>query len=66
MSSKNTVTKTYTSLDYVMPPGLVYRIEIYSGITRGRALSGEHYGQRLQKLNYLYLFPDCFMKMSRQ
>ena len=35
-----------------------------SGITRGRMLNGELYGQRLQKLRYLHLFTDCFMKIS--
>ena len=41
-------------------------IQIYSEITRGRVLSGELYAQRLQKLIYLYLFTDCFMKISLQ
>ena len=39
-------------------------IQIYPGITRGRVLKGEFYAQRLQKLIYLYLFTDCFMKIS--
>ena len=39
-------------------------IQIYSGIVCGRVLSGELYAQRLQKLIYLYLFTDCFMKIS--
>ena len=39
-------------------------IQIYSGITRSRLLKGERYAQRLQKLIYLYLFTDCFMKIS--
>ena len=43
---------------------LDYIIQIYSGITRGRVLNGELYTQRLQKLIYLYLFTDCFMKIS--
>ena len=29
-------------------------------------LNGELYAQRLQKLIYLYLFTDCFMKISLQ
>ena len=29
----------------------IYIIQIYSGITRGRVLSGELYTQRLQKVN---------------
>ena len=37
-----------------------------SGITRGRVLNGELYTQRLQKLVYLYLFTDGFMKISPQ
>ena len=32
--------------------------------SRGRVLNGELYGQRLQKLIYLNLFTDCFMKIS--
>ena len=41
-------------------------IEICSGITRGGVLNGELYAQRFQKLNYLILFTDCFMKISPQ
>ena len=41
-------------------------IQICSGITRGRVLNGEHYAQRLQKLIYLLLSTDCFMKISLQ
>ena len=36
-----------------------------SGIMRGRVLNGEHYALR-QKLSYLHLFTDCFMKISPQ
>ena len=43
-----------------------YIIQISSGITHGRVLSGELYAQRLQKLIYLYFFTDCFMKISSQ
>ena len=43
-----------------------YIIQICSGITRGRVLNGELYEQRLQKLIYLYLSTDCFMKTSLQ
>ena len=32
---------------------------MYSGVKRGRVLSGELYTQRLQKLIYLYLSTDC-------
>ena len=35
-----------------------------SGITRGIMLNGELYAQRLQKLLYLHLFTDCFLKIS--
>ena len=38
----------------------------YSGITRGGVLNGELYAQRLHMLLYLYLFTDCFMKISLQ
>ena len=41
-------------------------IQICSGITRGRVLNGELYAQRFQKLIYLHLFTDCFMKISPQ
>ena len=41
-------------------------IQIYSGISSGWVLNGELYAQRLQKLIYLYLFTDCFMKISLQ
>ena len=37
---------------------------IYSGITRGRVLIEELYTYRLQKLIYLHLSADCFMKIS--
>ena len=39
-------------------------IKIYSRITRGRVLNGVLYAQRLQKLIYLHLFAECFMKIS--
>ena len=41
-------------------------IQICSGITHGRVFNGEHYAQRLQKLIYLHLSRDCFMKISLQ
>ena len=41
-------------------------IQLCSGITPGTVLSGELYAQRLQKLIYLHLFTDCFMKISLQ
>ena len=41
-------------------------IHIYSGITRGKVLKGQLYTQRLQKLIYLYLSTNCFMKISLQ
>ena len=44
----------------------IHIIQIYSGLTRARVLNGELYTQRLQKLIYLYLFTDCFMKFSHQ
>ena len=45
---------------------ILHIIQICSGITRGRVLSGELYVQRLQKLIYLHLPTDCFMKISLQ
>ena len=39
-------------------------IQMCSGITCGRVLNGELYAQRFQKLIYLHLFTDCFMKIS--
>ena len=39
-------------------------IQLCSAITRGRVLNGELYAQRCQKLIYLHLFTDCFMKIS--
>ena len=39
-------------------------IQICSGITCGTVLNGELYAQRLQKLIYLHLSTDCFMKIS--
>ena len=41
-------------------------IQICSGITRGRVLNGELYAQRLDKLIYLHLSTDCFMKIPLQ
>ena len=42
-------------------------IQLCFGITRGkRVLSGELYTQRFQKLIYLHLFTDCFMKISHR
>ena len=40
-------------------------IQICSGITHGRLLSGELYAQRLQLIR-LHLSTDCFMKISLQ
>ena len=37
-----------------------------SRITCDRVLNGELYAQRFQKLIYLHLFTDCFMKISSQ
>ena len=39
-------------------------IQVCSGITRGRVLNGELHAQRLQKLIYVHLLTDCFMKIS--
>ena len=36
----------------------------FSGITSGSVLNGELYAQRSQKLMYLHLLTDCFMKIS--
>ena len=41
-------------------------IQMFSGITRDRVLNGELCAQRFQKLIYLYLFTDCFMKSAPQ
>ena len=43
-----------------------YNSIICSGITRGRMLNGELYAQRFQKLIYMHLFTDYFMKISPQ
>ena len=43
-----------------------YTIPVCSGITRGRVINGELYAKRLQKLIYLHLFTDCFMKIYLQ
>ena len=43
---------------------LLLVIQICSGITRGKVLNGELYAQTLQKLIYLHLPTDCFMKTS--
>ena len=40
------------------------KIQIDSVITHGRVFNGELYTQRLQKLIYLCLSTDCFMKIS--
>ena len=40
--------------------------QIYSVITSGRVLIGELHVQRLHELIYLYLFTDCFLKISLQ
>ena len=40
--------------------------QLCSGITLGRVLSGEPYAQRFQKLIYLHLFTDCFMRIFPQ
>ena len=37
---------------------------MYSGFTSDRVLKEECYVQRFQKLIYLYLCTDCFMKIS--
>ena len=41
-------------------------IQMCSGITHGTVFSGKLYAQRFQKLIYLHLFTDCFMKISPQ
>ena len=38
-------------------------IQFYSAITSYRVLNGELYAQKLQKLFFLQLYTDCFMKM---
>ena len=58
------VTTTLATSKNVLFPG--HMTQIYSGITRGRVLNGEISTQRLQKLIYLYLSTDCFMKISLQ
>ena len=44
----------------------LYIIQIYSGIARVRGLNGEFYAQKLQKLIYMYVFTNHFMKISLQ
>ena len=44
----------------------IYIIQLCSGIPRGRVLNKELYVQRLQKLIYLHLVTDCFMKIFLQ
>ena len=39
-------------------------IQIWFGTTRGWEVNGELYAQRLQKLIYLHLSRDCFIKIS--
>ena len=41
-------------------------IQMCSVITHGRLLNGQIYAQRFQKLVYLHLFTDYFMKFSPQ
>ena len=41
-----------------------YIIQIYSGITCGRVLSGELYAQILQKLIFPYFSTACFVEFS--
>ena len=43
-----------------------YVIQMCSGIARGRVLNAELCAQRFQKLIYLHVFTDCFMKISPQ
>ena len=44
--------------------GKNYTIQMYTGVARGRLLNGELYAKRFQKLSYLQLFTDYFMKIS--
>ena len=41
-------------------------IQMCSGITPGRVLNGVLYAQRFQKVIYLHLFTDYFMKIFLQ
>ena len=43
-----------------------YIIQVSSGIICGRVLNGEFYAQRFQKLIYVHVFTDCFVKMFVQ
>ena len=45
---------------------LKHLIQLCSGITRGRVLNGELDAKKNQKLIYLHLSTDCFMKISLQ
>ena len=55
------------SLNRITPCcGWIFVIQMYSGITRGRVFNEEHYAHRFQKLIYLHLFTECFMKISPQ
>ena len=53
-----------THLNYTILEDCI--IQMCSGITCDRVLKGELCAQRLQKLIYLHLFTDCFMKTSLQ
>ena len=44
---------------------VIYNSNVFWNHT-GRVLNGELYVQRLQKLIYLHLFANCFMKISPQ
>ena len=41
---------------------------LFNGVveSRGRVLTGELYAQRFQKLIYLHVFTDCYIKISPQ
>ena len=43
-----------------------HSIHICAGITLGRVPTRDLYAQQLQKLIYLHLCTDCFMKISLQ
>ena len=59
-------TQFSISDSYRLPVNIImyHIVQMYSGITRGRVLIGELCAKRLQKLTYLHLFRDCFMKIS--
>ena len=76
MQVARNVCATHAKISEVNLSAFIYKLyhEAFSsiagtnsvGITLGRVLNGELYVQRLQKLKYLQLFTDSFMKILPQ